>query len=505
MKHLSTRFSIVRRSMGHSAVDKASYISRSVLHSEYDGMDYRPKYHEDLVHSEISLPENAPEKYRDRETLWNSVEFAEKGKKAQLARMLKASLPNEWTYEMAVETVRGYIDRNFVSQGMCADWAVHDSVNAQGQRNLHFHVLLAMRPLTPDGKWGAKQRKVYTLDENGNKIRNWNGKGYQCTTEFTTDWNDRKKGKQWRKDLADTINAANEQAGIGGHWEHRSFKELGIDREPTVHLGSGAGRLERKGVRSDRGNINREIMGQNSLLENAENAYEEAVKKVGELKAAVPENHNEILELIGRVSGEKGRLVLPVVSGKHLRRISNREALQSPEQAAEFIKDGNIGSFEMLARYMEEKEQEWQGIEEKRESLMQKNKRLDGLLKAFAEFEPCWKVYCESGKLKGFAKTKYDRQHKQEIEQFPQAKKRMAALLKKGGKLVPDMWRSQMQSVKAEMDGMHPQRAKLAAELAWAEVIAYNKSNFEREEANRARQKQRQADRTKRRGQEISI
>lgn len=172
MKHLSTRFSIVKRSMGHSAVDKASYISRSVLHSEYDGMDYRPKYHEDLVHSEISLPENAPEKYKDRETLWNSVELAEKGKKAQLARMLKASLPNEWTYEMAVETVRDYVDRNFVSQGMCADWAVHDSVNEEGQRNLHIHVLLTMRPLTQDGKWGAKQRKVYTLDENGNKIRN---------------------------------------------------------------------------------------------------------------------------------------------------------------------------------------------------------------------------------------------------------------------------------------------------------------------------------------------
>ena len=272
-----------------------------------------------------------------------------------------------------------------------------------------------------------------------------------------------------------------------------------------MHLGSGASGLERKGVRSDRGNINREIMEQNSLLENAEKAYEEAAKKVEEIKAAVPENDNEVLELIGRAAGEKGRLVLPVVSGKHLRRISNREALQSPEQAAEFIKAGNIGSFEMLAQYMQEKEQEWQGIEEKRESLMQKNKRLDGLLKAFAEFEPCWKAYCESGKLKGFAKMKYDRQHKQEIEQFPQAKKRMAALLKKGEKLAPDMWRSQMQSVKAEMDGMHPQRAKLAAELAWAEVIAYNKSNFEREEANRARQRQRQADRTKRRGQEISI
>ena len=98
-KQASTRFSIVKRSKGQSAVEKASYISRSILVSEYDGQTYRPKYHEDLVHSEISLPQNAPREYADRATLWNAVELSEKGQKSQLARMLKASLPNEWSYE----------------------------------------------------------------------------------------------------------------------------------------------------------------------------------------------------------------------------------------------------------------------------------------------------------------------------------------------------------------------------------------------------------------------
>ncbi len=509
MKHLSTRFSIVKRSLGHSAVEKASYISRSVLHCEYDGKDYRPKYHEDLVHSEISLPENAPEKYKDRAVLWNSIELAEKGKKAQLARMLKASLPNKWSYEMAEEAVRDYVYRNFVSQGMCADWAVHDSVNGEGQRNLHIHVLLTMRPLTQDGKWGAKQRKVYTLDENGNKIRNWNGKGYKCTTKSTTDWNDRKKGKQWRKDLADTINAVNEQNGIGGYWEYRSFKELGIDREPTVHLGSAADALERKGVRSDRGNINRGIMEQNRILENAENAYKEAVKRVDELKAAVSapvlENKNEILELIGRVAGEKGRLVLPIVSGMHLRRIRNREALQSPEKAAAFINTRKIGSFEMLGRFLSEKELEWQGLDEKWKSLSEKHTRLEGLLKMYAEYEPCWKVYSGSLELKGFAKLKYGRQHKADIERYPEVKGRMAALLKKDEKLAPEKWRAELKSVEKEMESMRPERAKTATELAYAEVIGYNKSNFEREEANRARQQQRQSHKNKKRGHDISL
>ena len=81
-KYASTRFSIVKRSKGQSAVDAASYISRSVLVSEYDGEnDIARNNHEDLVHCEINLPEYAPEEWLDRAVLWNSVELNEKQKK----------------------------------------------------------------------------------------------------------------------------------------------------------------------------------------------------------------------------------------------------------------------------------------------------------------------------------------------------------------------------------------------------------------------------------------
>ena len=120
--------------------------------SEYDGQTYRPEYHEDLVHSEITLPPNASKEYADRAALWNSVELSEKGQKSQLARMLKASLPNEWSYELAEEIVRDYVQRNFIDKGMCADGAIHDSENDKGQRNLHIHVLLTMSPLTENGE-----------------------------------------------------------------------------------------------------------------------------------------------------------------------------------------------------------------------------------------------------------------------------------------------------------------------------------------------------------------
>ena len=58
------------------------------------------------------LPEYAPEEWLDRAVLWNSVELNEKQKNAQLCRTLKAALPNDWSYELAEETVRDYVQRN---------------------------------------------------------------------------------------------------------------------------------------------------------------------------------------------------------------------------------------------------------------------------------------------------------------------------------------------------------------------------------------------------------
>ena len=154
---------------------------------------------------------------------------------------------------------------------------------------------------------------------------------------------------------------------------------------------------------------------------------------------------------------------------------------------------------------MAEKEQEWQELDEKWKSLSGRLERLEGLLKMYAEYEPCWKIYSGSREKKGFAKLKYDRQHKADLERFPEVKRRMAALLEKSEKLMPEKWRAEIKSIKKEMESLHPERARTATELAYAEVIGYNKSNFDREEANRARQRQRQADRTKKRGQELSL
>ena len=65
------------------------------MYCEYDGRTYYPKYSEDLVYTEVMLPENAPVEYKDPSKLWNSVEMFETGSKAQLARTYRVVLPNE--------------------------------------------------------------------------------------------------------------------------------------------------------------------------------------------------------------------------------------------------------------------------------------------------------------------------------------------------------------------------------------------------------------------------
>ena len=463
-KQASTRFSIVERSKGQSAIEKASYISRSILVSEFDGQTYRPKYHEDLVHSEITLPPNAPKEYADRAALWNAVELSEKGQKSQLARMLKASLPNEWSYELAEEVVRDYVQRNFVDKGMCADWAIHDSENDKGQRNLHIHVLLTMRPLTENGEWGAKQKMIYDLDENGEKIPvidkktgqqkvdKRNRKQWKCHTADSTDWNSKENAKMWRKDLADTINATNEQLGIALHWEHRSFKEQGIDREPTIHIGAVANALERK-----------------------------------------------------------GRLDLPIVNGKHLRKISDRNrksnaaALdsQSADNAEKFITTRKIDSFESLAKFTADKEQRYQQLETVHLSKGQKLNRLKELSKMYALFAPIQATYKESQSLKRFTKMRYDKEHKDSLSKYPELKERMQNLLQNGEKVTPKQWKAEIQSLQSEYDSIGREQTKTATELAYAEVISYNKKNLERELQNESRQHNRQQNKTKRREEEI--
>ena len=107
-------------------VASAAYRAGKKLHSEYYGEDSDYTNKGGVVYTEILLPSHAPREYADRETLWNAVEKAEKGKKAQLAYSFDISFQNEFTQEENIALARQFLTDHFVSRGMVVDFAVHE-------------------------------------------------------------------------------------------------------------------------------------------------------------------------------------------------------------------------------------------------------------------------------------------------------------------------------------------------------------------------------------------
>ena len=253
--------SIIKRSAGRSAVAAAAYRSGTKLTNEWDGMTHDYTRKGGIVHAEIMLPAHAPPEFADRSILWNSVEQIEKARDSQLAREIEAALPRELSGEQQLALVRAYVKDNFVDKGMCADFAIHD----KGTGNPHVHIMLTLRPLKENGQWGAKCRKAYDLDENGQRIPDGKG-GWKNHREDTTDWNDKGNVEIWRAAWTAYTNRALESAGRPERIDHRSYKRQGIDKIPSVHLGPAASQMEKRGIRTDKGEVNRQIAADNKLL-----------------------------------------------------------------------------------------------------------------------------------------------------------------------------------------------------------------------------------------------
>lgn len=297
---------MISRGTGRSVVAAAAYASCSKIYNDYDGMmhDYTRKH--GCVYSEIFLPSNAPPEWQDRTELWNAVEAAEKAKDSRLARELIVALPVEIGLDEWKAILKDFISKQCVNKGMCADVSIHDTDG----HNPHAHILLTMRPIDDKGKWQAKTQKEY-LCKRGDEERGFTAaefktaqadgwekqyqykvdkkKLYMTPTEaeqqgyervsknpkstrygrqnpICAEWNSEEQVLRWRKAWEGVTNKALEQNSIDARVDCRSFKECGIDEQPTIHVGVSAHIIEQRGGVSERCEMNRQIKADNALL-----------------------------------------------------------------------------------------------------------------------------------------------------------------------------------------------------------------------------------------------
>ena len=302
--HLEAK--VVSRGAGRSAVAASAYLSCSRLYNDYDGIQHDYTKKQGLVWQEVFLPEYAPQEWKDREQLWNAVEEVETAKDSRLAREFVVTLPIELSREEQIELLQEFIREQFVSDGMCADAAIHDTDG----HNPHAHILLTVRPLDERGKWQYKTEKEYLCMKNGEErgftaaeFRAAQNEGWEKQYPYKVGkkkvymtpsaaeaqglvradkhpkstrygrqnpiserWNSEEQLTAWRAAWADVSNRCLERAGREERIDHRSNAARGLDEQPTIHEGVTARALERKGIIADRCEINRQIKVDNALL-----------------------------------------------------------------------------------------------------------------------------------------------------------------------------------------------------------------------------------------------
>lgn len=287
--HLEAK--VVSRGAGRSAAAAAAYLSCSRIYNDYDGIQHDYTRKQGLVWQQVFLPPQAPPEWQDREKLWNAVEAAEKAKDSRLARELVVALPIELNQEQQISLIEEFIQEQFVADGMCADAAIHDTDG----HNPHARILLTVRPLDEKGQWQYKTEKEYLCVRNGEERgfttaeflkaqkEGWEkqypykiGKKkvymapsaaevrglaradkhpkssrYGRQNPITLRWNSEEQLLLWRENWAAAANLALEQAGREERIDHRSHA---------------ARAMERKGITSDRCELNRQIKADNTLL-----------------------------------------------------------------------------------------------------------------------------------------------------------------------------------------------------------------------------------------------
>lgn len=215
------------RSKGQSAPAAAAYRAGVCLSDMRTGEvhDYTRKG--GVEHTELVLPKGVT---IDREQLWNAAEAAENRKNSTVAREYEVALPEELNADQRKELAQEFARHLAERYGVAADVAIHAPGKDGDHRNHHAHILTTTRQVTPEG-FGAKTRAL----------------------------DDKKTGEveHIRATWATLTNQALERAGHQESVSHKSLEAQGINREATTHLGPVATAMERRGERSERGDLNR--------------------------------------------------------------------------------------------------------------------------------------------------------------------------------------------------------------------------------------------------------
>ena len=429
---------LIRRSAGQSVVAAAAYRAGEKLHCEYYGNDADYTRKGGVICSEILLPSHAPPDYMDRETLWNAVEQAEKSKKAQLAYSYDIALQNELTMEENIALVRKYLTEQFVSKGMIVDFSIHaPEPEGGGIPNPHVHVLCPVRPIDESGKWGAKQHRVYALDEDGNRVLDDAG-NYVFNAVPTTDWGKKETLLHWREEWANYFNRAFEVKGLPYRIDHRSYAYRGMEETPTVHEGPTVRAMEAKGIRTNVGDLNRRIRATNAAIQRLRKKIAELLSWLGEVKEEL--SAPQSLKLADILAAYYGQRNAGAWSNKA--KVGN---LKRYTETVNFLLEKKLYTVDDLETYVSGLSGKMDGLKTEISQAKTRSKAIQDLLNFSQMYVDTKSIYDQMNGIKFKSRReKYKAEHDNELRRFYLARRKLKDYFSEDGKLPISTWRREL-------------------------------------------------------------
>ena len=394
------------------------------------------------------------------------MEQTEKHPQAQLSYSFDVALQNEFSLEENIALAREFVQQQFVAKGMIADLAIHVPDKEGGIPNPHFHVMTTMRPLNADGSFGAKQRREYVLDDEGNRVLDRNGKP-MFNAVPTTDWGSPETLEEWREAWCRMVNEKFAKKGLDVRIDHRSYVRQGIDLIPTVHEGPTVRQMEAKGIRTDKGDLNRFIRKTNALLREAKEKIAALIGWLKDVKAELakpqPPMLNDLLALHCSIRNK----------GAYSNKAKNAN-LQRYAEEFSFLQSKNLYTVDDLDNALHAMQDKIDTLKKSASSKQSRIKEVNELLR-MVDYYKSGKPAADKLKSIRFEKSrqKYKSEHDNELRTFYMAERKLKPYFK-DGKLPITAWRREREQLEQEYRNIQSDLSPLHADAKKLWAIHYN-------------------------------
>lgn len=357
---------------------------------------------------------------------------------------------------------------------MCADICIHD----KNDGNPHTHIMLTMRPFEPDGSWAAKSKKEYIPDDNGEKIPLKSGE-YKSRKVDATDWNEQSKAEVWRQGWATLCNEYLSRNDVAERVDHRSYERQGVAQIPTIHLGVAASAMEKRGIATDRGNINREIAVTNNQLRQLRTR----IKKCKDWLYAQP--LTDAPTMINVMSH--------IADGKNLQtryqKISN---LKTQAAVLAFLQNNHITDMVQLVDKVTRMNEQLYDVSGKIKKSERRLSTLAQHLAQYGNYKQHSAVYKKYKELDPKKRDTFRDKHSEGIQSYKDAKQYLDAVMNGRTGLPIKEWKAEQTKLIADKFSLCEEYYRLKDETRSAELLRKGAENIMRGEAREAKQTQAQ-------------